>query len=87
MAEKYKTSKTVPKPEDMEEGTVLTGKYTPNSEIAAQMVGMAQVIEEDVREQNPHIKNNEVIIQIVGSVVVTFGQSITGEAKPDESLN
>jgi|TARA_Y100000310_G_scaffold345664_1_gene467906 hypothetical protein len=82
MTEEYIGGK--PPPED---GQVLTGKYTPSPKIAAAMVGMIQAIEEDVRKQCPHITHDEIIIQIVGSVIVTFGQSITGKLHPDESTH
>jgi uncharacterized membrane protein len=76
MAEKYNTPKT-PTP-GKEESQVLTAKYTPIPEIAAGMIGMAQVIEQDARKQTG-ITNDEIMKQLVGSVFITFGQSITGE--------
>jgi hypothetical protein len=65
---------------------VMTAKYTPTPKLAASMVGLAQAMEEDVRKQTG-ITNDDVIIQIVGSVIVSFGQSITGEGQTSESTH
>jgi hypothetical protein len=65
---------------------IMTAKYTPTPELAASMVGLAQAIEEDVRKQT-EITSDDVIIQIVGSIIVSFGQSITGEGQTSESTH